>query len=495
LEIGTTAKKNLDKKCYLLKIQSMINYCKKQIKQAVIEKLTEIGYVADKQLKHTLLEAIETEESTIAQDLLTHLVENIEIAAEGNFPLCQDTGLVVFWVRLGQSVPLEIITCLDKILTDATEVAFTKNNFRQSVAIDPIKRTKSKGNCPPIIHTEFADGEMIEINIMLKGGGAENMSNMKMLKPAEGIEGIRNFVIETVKKSGGKACPPLIIGIGIGGNFETCTWLAKKALFRDMEMSNADEYWSKEENNLLEEINKLDIGPLGLGGKTTALAVHIETAPCHIASLPVAVNISCHSHRVGKVVIGRDEPQLPLAHPIWMGIIAGTGDMEIAPAIQLPMTPEIINKLIKGQKLLLSGKLITARDAAHRRMVEYLDRGEKLPWDISAYPIYYCGPTPAKDGFPIGACGPTTSARMDVYAEKLFVAGMRVMIGKGERSPAVYELIKRYGGSYLTAIGGAGALYGKCVKSCRCIAWADLSTEAVYELEVEDFPVYYSGVL
>jgi fumarate hydratase class I len=470
---------------------------KEEIKSAVIQKITELGYVADKHIKFSLTEAIKNEKSVIAQDLLTHLIENIEIAEQGNYPLCQDTGLAVFWVKIGRSVPIEIISQLDNIFYDATSEAFTKNNFRHSVVSDPLKRTKSIANCPPIIHTEFVDTTNLEINIMLKGGGSENMSMMKMLKPADGLEGIRNFVIETVRLSGGKACPPLFIGVGVGGNFETCALLSKKALFRDFETTNSDVFWSAEEKYLQNEINKLDIGPLGLGGYTTTLKVSIETSPCHIASMPVAVNISCHSHRVGKILFHWDD--ISLQHtPDAMNYLQ-QHSIEYSDKsymgyrrMKIPFTAEAIKNLVKGDKLLISGKLITARDTAHRRMVEHLDRSEKLPFDISEIPIYYCGPTPAKDGFPIGACGPTTSARMDKYVEKLFDAGMRVMIGKGERNSVVIDLIQKHNGLYLSAIGGAGALYGKCVKSCRCLAWDDLGTEAVYELEVEDFPVYVS---
>jgi fumarate hydratase subunit alpha len=178
--------------------------------------------------------------------------------------------------------------------------AFQVNNFRHSVVADPINRVNTKTNAPAIIHYEFWERESLEISMMLKGGGSENMSAVKMLTPADGIKGVREFVIETVKKSGGNACPPLVVGVGVGGNFETVAWLAKKSLFRMPGEKNNS--WAKEEEYLLQEINKLGIGPMGLGGKTTALRVNIETMPCHIASLPVAVNLECHAHRVGKVV-------------------------------------------------------------------------------------------------------------------------------------------------------------------------------------------------
>ena len=158
--------------------------------------------------------------------------------------------------------------------------------------------------------------------------------------------------------------------------------------------------------------------------------------------------------------------------------------------IDLPITTEIIKTLKPGDKIFLSGKIITARDAAHKRMIELLDKGEKLPIDLNKYPMYYCGPTPAKSGFPVGACGPTTSSRMDKYVPRLFLEGLRVMIGKGERSAEVMSCIKQNSGLYLVAIGGAGALYAQCVVSCECVLWGDLGAEGVYMMEVSDMPVY-----
>jgi fumarate hydratase subunit alpha len=279
------------------------------IKSKVVELLTQLGYNTDCHFEEHLISCYDNEENEMARDILRHLIDNISIASEGNFPLCQDTGLVVFWVKS----PLNI----NKILYEAVNDAFTMNNFRHSVVIDPIHRTKCDmrntkstqfsfsnfKNCPPIIHYEPVEGNTLEINVMLKGGGSENMSALIMLKPSDGLQGVRDFVLQTVKTAGGNACPPLIVGVGIGGNFETCALLAKKALFRMSGEQAIGEQYKDEEEYLLYEINKLNIGPMGLGGKTTALKVNIEVAPCHIASLPVAVNLECHAHRVGKLVI------------------------------------------------------------------------------------------------------------------------------------------------------------------------------------------------
>ena len=272
------------------------------IKAAIIKELSHIAYQIDDYILQVLIRAIDSEESEIARDILLSLVENIKIAGENIFPLCQDTGLVVFWVRIGNNFPLYNIN-LNKIINEAVTEAFFENKYRLSVVNDPILRQNTKTNTPAIIHYDFVEGDNLEIDIMLKGGGAENMSALKMLSPSAGIDGIRSFVIETVKNSGGNACPPLIVGVGVGGNFETVALLAKKSLFRKPSEKNSSTFWGQEEEYLLNAINKLGIGPMGLGGTTTALKVNILAKPCHIASLPVAVNLECHAHRVGQVIL------------------------------------------------------------------------------------------------------------------------------------------------------------------------------------------------
>ena len=269
------------------------------LKQLVIEQLSDIGYVTDAFTEEALRKALTTETNELAIDVLSNLMKNIEIAKEKNYPLCQDTGIVVFWVKIPSKN--YDLTKIEKILNEAVEESFSSNNYRKSIVNDPINRINTKNNTPAIIHYEICETDKLEISMMLKGAGSENMSALKMLPPNAGIQGIRDFVLETVKTNGANACPPLTIGIGIGGNFETCALLAKKSLFRPNGVMNKDEFWAKEEQYLLNEINRLNLGPMGLGGKTTALNVKIEVKPCHIASLPVAVNIECHAHRMRGV--------------------------------------------------------------------------------------------------------------------------------------------------------------------------------------------------
>ncbi|MCL2063744.1 MAG: fumarate hydratase [Candidatus Cloacimonetes bacterium] len=288
------------------------------LKKQIIDKLSEIGFFTDDFTEISLINAISKEKNDLAIDVLNCLNKNIQIAKEKDFPLCQDTGQVIFWVKIGEKFILSekwkaifeynqknnsFTDCITSLLTEAVREAFLKNNYRHSITIDPINRKNNNDNTPPIIHLELSQDDKMEISMMLKGGGSENMSALKMLNPADKIQGVRNFILETIKKSEGNACPPLTIGIGIGGNFETCALLAKKSLFRKHDEKNIDDFWANEEIFLLNEINKLNIGPMGLGGITTALKVNIEVRPCHIASLPVAVNLECHAHRIARIVI------------------------------------------------------------------------------------------------------------------------------------------------------------------------------------------------
>ncbi len=270
-----------------------------QIANTVKQLCIEAAYNLPDDVLDALKQSYETEQDARAKNILGKLIENARIAQTEQYPLCQDTGLTVIFVEQGCDV---ILSPKGSNLFDAinrgVEMGYEEGYLRKSVVYDPIyQRTNTKTNTPAIIHHEFVAGDKLKISVMLKGGGCENRSQFRMLKPADGEEGVKNFIIETVKTAGADACPPFIVGVGIGGNFEKSCLLAKKALLRKLDSCHNDSYYSKLERYLLSRINNLGIGPMGMGGGTTALAVLIETAPCHIASLPVAVNIECHSHR------------------------------------------------------------------------------------------------------------------------------------------------------------------------------------------------------
>lgn len=271
-----------------------------KIKDECIKLILKANVCVDKKTFNKL-NIQKNEENGIAKEILTQIIENDILAQKENIPLCQDTGIAIFFLEIGQDIHIE--GNLNDAINEAVKIAYTEGYFRKSVVKHPLDRINTNDNTKAIIHTNIVPGDKIKITFAPKGAGSENMSQIKMLVPSDGIEGVKKFVIETIKKAGGKPCPPIIVGIGIGGNFEKCALLAKEAILRDIDDTSTDPINASLEKELLEEINKLNIGPMGLGGKTTVLAVKVNSYPCHIASLPVAVNIQCHAARHEVIII------------------------------------------------------------------------------------------------------------------------------------------------------------------------------------------------
>jgi fumarate hydratase subunit alpha len=241
-------------------------------------------------------EGRESERSPSGRDIFSQLLENARLAREDSVPMCQDTGLAVVFLEVGQEIHVD--GNLEEAVQEGVRRGYADGYLRKSVVSPPIGPRKNTGdNTPAIIHTRIVPGSGLRITVAPKGGGSENMSALKMLKPADGWEGVRSFVLETVRNAGPNPCPPLVVGVGLGGNFEHSAFLAKKALLREVGARNSDPDVAALEDELTERINRLGIGPAGFGGDVTTLGVHLETHPCHIASLPVAVNINCHAHR------------------------------------------------------------------------------------------------------------------------------------------------------------------------------------------------------
>lgn len=266
------------------------------ITENIKEMCMEANYGLSADVKEKLVQSAETEESALGQQILSQLKENLKIASEEKIPICQDTGMTVVFIRLGQDVHIEGEN-LETAINEGIRQGYSEGYLRKSVVKDPIDRVNTKDNTPGVIHYEIVPGDKVEITVAPKGFGSENMSRVCMLKPADGIEGVKEAVLETVRLAGPNACPPLVIGVGIGGTFEKCALLAKKALTRQLGSHNTVPYVRELEEELLEKINQLGIGPAGLGGKTTALGINIETYPTHIAGLPVAINMCCHVNR------------------------------------------------------------------------------------------------------------------------------------------------------------------------------------------------------
>ena len=275
----------------------------KEITDVIVQMAGEISCVYDSDVLQAIQESAKKEENERSKSVMKMLMDNAKIAQEEHIPLCQDTGLMIVWLHIGQDVHL-VGGSLNEAVNEGVRRGYLEHYLRLSSVSDPLfDRKNTKDNTPAIIYTDIVDGESIEIEVMAKGFGSENKSALKMLTPADGVEGVKKFVLETVKNAGPNACPPFVIGVGIGGTFDSCAKMSKEALLRSISKSNADERYKALEDELLEQINTLQIGPMGFHGKTTALKVQIEYAPTHIAGLPVAVNICCHVCRHAKKVI------------------------------------------------------------------------------------------------------------------------------------------------------------------------------------------------
>ena len=266
------------------------------ITQNIKEMCIEANHFLSPDMKKVFDEAAASEESPLGRQILGQLEENLCIAGEEMIPICQDTGMAVVFIKVGQDVHL-IGGSLTDAINEGVRQGYVDGYLRKSVVKDPIYRENTKDNTPAIIHYEIVEGEQVEITVAPKGFGSENMSRVFMLKPADGIEGVKDAILTAVRDAGPNACPPMVVGVGIGGTFEKCAEMAKHALTRNLEEESPVEYVRDLEKEMLETINNLGIGPGGLGGRTTALAVNIETYPTHIAGLPVGINICCHVNR------------------------------------------------------------------------------------------------------------------------------------------------------------------------------------------------------
>ncbi len=280
----------------------MRNIESSRITAALKELCVNANYFLGDDVVNSLKLAVESEESPLGREILGQILENSEIAKNEKMPLCQDTGLTAVFVEMGEDAHVEGGN-IEQAIQEGIRQGYAEGYLRKSIVEDPLRRKNTGDNTPGVISTMIVPGDKIKITILPKGGGSENMSAIKMLKPSDGEDGVKNFIVETIRIAGGNPCPPIIVGVGIGGSFDKCAYLAKKALLRKVGSAHADPYYADMEKELIEKINNIGIGPQGLGGRTTALAVHIETHPCHIASLPVAVNTQCHSARHKEIVI------------------------------------------------------------------------------------------------------------------------------------------------------------------------------------------------
>ena len=441
--------------------------------------------------------AYEREQSPAARDAIAQILTNSRLCAEGKRPICQDTGIAVVFLKIGMNARWDAQMSIQDMVNEGVRRAYNHpdNKLRASVLLDPAgKRTNSKDNTPAVIHYEMVEGDHVEVICAAKGGGSENKSKFYALNPSDSIV---DWVLKTVPTMGAGWCPPGILGIGIGGTPEKAMLLAKESLMAPVDIdaliargpSNRVEELRLE---LYEKVNALGIGAQGLGGLTTVLDVKIMDYPTHAASLPVAMIPNCaatrhvHFHLDGSGPARLEAPSLDQ----WPQV-AWAPDTEKSTRVNLDtLTPAEVAAWKPGQTLLLNGKMLTGRDAAHKRIQDMLAKGEKLPVDFTNRVIYYVGPVdPVRDEV-VGPAGPTTATRMDKFTEMMLAqTGLISMVGKAERGPAAIEAIKKHKSAYLMAVGGAAYLVAKAIKGAKVVGFADLGMEAIYEFEVRDMPV------
>jgi len=445
-----------------------------------------------------LARAYAREQSPAAKDAIAQILTNSRMSATGHRPICQDTGIVNVFVKLGMDVRLEGFTgTLDDAVNEGVRQAYLHpdNTLRASVVADPQFDRKNTGdNTPAVVHVELVTGNKLDVTVAAKGGGSENKSKMVMLNPSDSVV---DWVLKTVPTMGAGWCPPGMLGIGIGGTAERAVLLAKQALMEDIDMY---ELLQRGPNNkteelrieLYEKVNALGIGAQGLGGLTTVLDVKINMFPTHAAGKPVAMIPNCaatrHAHFVmdGSGPVYIDPPSLDL----WPDV-QWTPDYQKSRKVDLNTLDKAeIARWKAGDTLLLSGRMLTGRDAAHKRIQDMLARGEKLPVDFANRTIYYVGPVDPVGDEAVGPAGPTTATRMDKFTEMMLArTGLISMIGKSERGPEAIEAIRKHKSAYLMAVGGAAYLVSKAIKTARVVGFADLGMEAIYEFDVVDMPV------
>ena len=448
----------------------------------------------------SLTKAYEREESHAAKDAIAQILINSRMCAEGHRPICQDTGIVNAFVKVGMDVrfepgPGEPVKDLQEMVDEGVRRAYLDpdNKLRASLQADPAgKRINTKDNTPAVVTVELVKGDKVDLTVAAKGGGSEAKAKFAMLNPSDSVV---EWVLKTVPTMGAGWCPPGMLGIGIGGTAEKAMMMAKESLMdpidiQDLIARGPQTTAEKLRVELYDKVNRLGIGAQGLGGLTTVLDVKVRDTPAHAANLPVAIIPNCaatrHAHLVldGSGPVYLDPPNLA----DWPKL---TYDPQGARRVNLNTVTRAEAATWKpGEVLLLTGKLLTGRDAAHKRMTEMLSRGEKLPVDFKDRFIYYVGPVDPVREEVIGPAGPTTATRMDKFTRQMLAeTGLLGMVGKAERGPVAIEAIKEFGAVYLMAVGGAAYLVSKAIVGAKQLAFQDLGMEGIYEFDVRDMPV------
>lgn len=463
---------------------------------SVADALQFISYYHPLDFIQSVHEAYLKEQSIAAKDAMAQILINSRMCAEGHRPICQDTGIVTVFLKVGMNVQWDAQMSVTDMVNEGVRRAYLHpdNVLRQSILADPAgARINTKDNTPAVIHYEIVEGDTVDVQVAAKGGGSENKSKMVMLNPSDSIV---DWVVKTVPTMGAGWCPPGMLGLGIGGTAEKAAVMAKESLMDPIDIHELRERGPKnraEELRLeiMDAVNALGIGAQGLGGLTTVLDVKVKDYPTHAASLPVCMIPNCAATRHAHFVLDGSGASLQVAPNLddWPEVAFEVGENTRRVNMD-EVTPEDVQSWKTGETILLSGKMLTGRDAAHKKMVEMINNGEELPVDLKGRFIYYVGPVDPIKGEAVGPAGPTTATRMDKFTDiVLEKTGLLGMIGKAERGPIAIESIKRHKAVYLMAVGGAAYLVSKAIIKADVVAFPELGMEAIYEFELKDMPV------
>ena len=463
--------------------------------ESVADALQFISYYHPMDYIRALGAAYLAEQGPAAKDAIAQILTNSRMCAEGHRPICQDTGIVNVLISWGQDCRLESARSLQEVVDEGVRRAYLNadNKLRASVLADPaFTRRNTRDNTPSVVHVTMVPGRTVGIDVAAKGGGSENKSKLKMMNPSDSIQ---DWVVEMLPQMGAGWCPPGMLGIGIGGTAEHCMQLAKQALMEPIDMAQlkqrgAQSDIEKMRVEIFDRVNALGIGAQGLGGLSTVLDVKILDAPCHAAGKPVGMIPNCAATRHAHFTLDGSGPSFLEAPKLdqWPDV-QWTPD-QAAKRVNLDtLTQAEVCSWTQGDRLLLSGKMLTGRDAAHKRIQDMLTKGEALPVDFKNRAIYYVGPVDPVLGEVMGPAGPTTATRMDKFTDMMLDLGLLVMIGKAERGQGAVQEIAKHKVAYLMAVGGAAYLVSRAIRSAKVVAFEDLGMEAIYEFTVEDMPV------
>jgi fumarate hydratase class I len=474
----------------------MSNIRQEDLVRSVADALQFISYYHPRDYIQALGRAYAREQSPAARDAIAQILTNSRMCAEGHRPICQDTGIVNVFLKVGMGVRFDFASPLEDVVNEGVRRAYLDpdNPLRASVLDESdFSRKNTRDNTPAVINVQMVAGDKLSIDVAAKGGGSEAKSKFAMLNPSDSIA---DWVVKTVPSMGAGWCPPGMLGIGVGGTAEKAMLMAKEVLMEPIDMAELKARGAKSKLEelrieLYDRVNALGIGAQGLGGLSTVLDVKIRTYPAHAANRPVAMIPNCAATRHAHFVLDGSGPAVfePPSLDDWPKVTWSADASSLRVDLN-SLTKKEIAAWKPGQRLLLSGKMLTGRDAAHKRIQDILAKGEKLPVDFTNRVIYYVGPVDPVRDEAVGPAGPTTATRMDKFTELMLSrTGLIGMIGKAERGPVAIEAIRKHGAAYLMAVGGAAYLVAKAIRAARVVAFDDLGMEAIYEFDVKDMPV------